>query len=65
VRDTKGWQIQFSWIFGLAKRVEWDSLYRIFDLHPFGEGIDEVSWSLEASGDFQLGLSMEDYRKWQ
>jgi hypothetical protein len=32
--------------------VEWDNLCRVFDLHLFTPGVDEVSWALESSGQF-------------
>jgi hypothetical protein len=52
VRDANGWHIRFRRTFGTAEVVEWENLCRIFDLHPFSEGEDEVSWALEPSGAF-------------
>jgi hypothetical protein len=52
MRDANGWRIRFRRTFGLAETVEWDNLCRIFDLHPYTTGEDEVKWSLEASGEF-------------
>jgi hypothetical protein len=52
VREANGWRIRFRRTFGLAETVEWENLCRIFDLHPYSAGDDEVKWSLEASGDF-------------
>jgi hypothetical protein len=52
VRDANGWRIRFRRTFGLAETVEWENLCRIFDLHPYTTGEDEVKWSLEASGEF-------------
>jgi hypothetical protein len=43
VRDANGWRIHFRRNFGLAEMVEWDNLCRIFDLHPYTTGEDEVN----------------------
>ncbi|KAK1696201.1 hypothetical protein QYE76_012898 [Lolium multiflorum] len=45
-------QAKFRRTFGTTEVVEWENLCRIFDLHPFSEGEDEVSWALEPSGIF-------------
>jgi hypothetical protein len=52
VRNAEGWRIRFRRTFGLAEMVEWQNLCRIFDLHPFDGERDEVSWALEALGQF-------------
>ncbi|KAK1693054.1 hypothetical protein QYE76_009751 [Lolium multiflorum] len=52
VRSNGGWRIRFRRSFGLAERVEWDNLCRIFDLSPASEGNDVVRWALEQSGEY-------------
>nr|XP_051212000.1 uncharacterized protein LOC127329534 [Lolium perenne] len=52
VRSSDGWTIRFRRTFGLAERVEWDNLCRIFDLSPAAEGADVVRWALEPSGEY-------------
>jgi hypothetical protein len=51
VRNAEEWHVRFRRTFGLAETVEWTNLCMVFDLHPFGQGNDQVSWGLEASGD--------------
>jgi hypothetical protein len=55
VRSSGGWSIRFRRSFGLAERVEWDNLCRIFDLSPVSEGDDVVRWALEQSGEYSTG----------
>jgi hypothetical protein len=49
VRTADGWHIRFRRAFGLAETVEWENLCRFFDLHPFSQGRDKVSWGLVKS----------------
>jgi hypothetical protein len=50
VRSEGGWRIRFRITFGTDEMVEWENLCRIFDLHPFAEGEDQVIWALDPSG---------------
>jgi hypothetical protein len=52
VRNAKGCRIRFRRTFSLAETVEWSNLCRVFNLHPFGQGNDVVSWALEVSGEY-------------
>jgi hypothetical protein len=47
-----GWRLRFRRTFGLAEAVEWENLYRVFNLCSFSLEEDEIKWFLEPSGGY-------------
>jgi hypothetical protein len=52
VKNAKGWHVMFRGTLARWKRWSGTITLGFFYLHPFGSGRDEVTWALEALGEY-------------